>query len=545
MNPDSLPTLPQLTPDNRIWRLDWFGECAYPGSVRRYAQPSIKVVLSALRVAPENRAALLLSDCTDHQHSHEAWVPVTALPMLAIGDLWQNGRRMDSPVYQIEAFQNLRVDDTSICFVKAGLAVDGHFLLPLSRHPWHRLHTQSYCVSVALSDGRRLLVPCVELIRFYFGSSGNLLQRLFTGPLTRESLWVSKRFNPANRHLHLVLAKRLSLWSAPDIGRIAESPLAWRAAAGIHASCQKAAAQCHPAYPYTGFPFEGQTNLVASGIWLPLGEVERATFLAYRLYSCAHPFPYRSLSYEAADRKARYASDRKSEQAGEVGRARQKSTRAPETTDADPGDGKAQRKTVFENQQRFPDLTRKPIWREKLEATPKPDVYLRHADGAIEQVALGEPAGSSAAAGIDVAWGNGAESTHAPEQRLPGFVQQGLDRIASEATTASANAVVKIVCPVGKKAPVFSLPAIIDDDGVLNAEWLFTAADGSTRQRRGCFAEVTVSGEAPCHWLIIEGSLRYAKPATLPVPAAEMDAVISTLNARSNSCAVVAQATST
>lgn len=533
MDPDSLPTFSQLTPDDRIWRLDWFGECAYPGCVRRYAQPSIKVVLSALRVDQADRAARLLPDCTDHQHSHEAWVPVSALPMLAIGDLWQNGRRIDSPVYQVEVFQKLRIDDTSACFVKAGLAVDGHFLLPLNRHPWHRLHTQSYCVLIALCDGRRLLVPCIELIRFYFGSSGNLLQRLFTGPLTREVLWVSKRFNPANRHLHLVLAKRLSLWSAPDVGRIAESSLAWRAAAGIYSSCQKAAAQRLPVYPYTGFPFEGQTNLVASGVWLPFGELERATFLAYRLNSCSHPFPYRSLSYEAADRKARYASDHKSDQVGKVGRTREKSEGAAEVADVDPGDRKAQRRTVFENQQRFPDLTRKSIWREKLEAMPKPDVYLRHADGAIKQVALGEPAGCSAARGVDVARSDGAASIHAPEQRLPGFVQQGLNRIASEVTTASENSVVKIVCPVGKVAPVFSLPAIIDDDGVLDAEQLFTTADGSTRQRRGCFGEVNVGDEASRYWLIIEGKRRYDKPTTVPVPTAEMNAVVATLSLRS------------
>lgn len=534
MNPDSLPTLPQLTPDDRIWRLDWFGECAYPGSVRRYAQPSIKVVLSALLCDPADRAALLLPGCTDHQHSHEAWVPIAALPMLAIGDFWQSGRRIASPGYELEVFWQLHIDDTNSSFVKAGLAVDGHFLLPLSRHPWHRLYTQSYCVSVALSDSRRVLVPCIELIRFYFGSSGNLLQRLFTTTLTKEVLWTSKRFNPANRHLHLVLAKRLSLLSAPDIGRIAESPFAWRAAAGIHASCQKAAAQRHPVYPYTGFPFEGQTNLVASGIWLPFGDVERATFLAYRLYSCSHPFPYRSLSYEAADRKARYASERKSDQVGKGGRSRKKSDRAPETTDADPDDRKAQHRAMFENQQQFPDLARKSIWREKLEAAPKPDVYLRHADGAIEQVALGEPAGSSPATGIDVARGAGVESAYATEQRLPWFVQQGLDKIASKPTAASENAVVKIVCPTEKSAPIFSLPAIIDDDGVLDVELLFTAADGSSRQRRGCFAEISVSGEGPCYWLIIEGSRRHDKPTTVSVPAVEMREVIVLLSLRSD-----------
>lgn len=26
---ENLPSFPSLTPDERIWRLDWFGECAY------------------------------------------------------------------------------------------------------------------------------------------------------------------------------------------------------------------------------------------------------------------------------------------------------------------------------------------------------------------------------------------------------------------------------------------------------------------------------------------------------------------------------------
>jgi hypothetical protein len=144
---DTLPKLSNLTPDDRVWRLDWFGECAYPGSVRRYAQPSIKVVLSLVRSDPANHVALILPDSTDHQHPHEAWAPVSALPLLATGDLWQQGRQIASPDYQVETFKTLSINPESVCFVKAGLAIDEHFLLPLNHHPWHRPHTQSYCGS--------------------------------------------------------------------------------------------------------------------------------------------------------------------------------------------------------------------------------------------------------------------------------------------------------------------------------------------------------------------------------------------------------------
>lgn len=526
---DALPSLPTLTPDDRVWRLDWFGECAYPGGVRRYAQPSIKISLSALRCDPSDHAALLLPDSTDHQHPHEAWVPVAALPILAIGDLWQHGHQVASPGYQKESFKGLRITHETTAFVKAGLAIDEYFLLPLSYHPWHRPHTQSYCIAVAMADGHRLLVPCLELIRFYFGSSSNFLQRLFTYPLAAAALWTSKRFNQTNRHLHLVLASRLSGASAADIGRIAESQFAWRSAAGIHASCQKASVQRHPAYPYTGFPFEGVTNLVASGIWLPFGNQECATFLAYRLHSCSHPFPFKSLSYEAADRKAWHdsAGGRNSEGGGFSG-GRKKAK--PETVDSDPGANKTQRSTFFRSQHRFPDLARKQLWREKLEAMPKADVFLRKADGRLETVALGESDGFSTVAGLDVSQDSADYDNSEASVSLPRFVDQGLKLIAEGLEHVPSGAEIKVVCPAGKIAPVFSLPVVIDEDGEIASKLLFTAETGSVRQRRACFVEVSQKANKRFHFLVIEGQTRSAQSVVMSVTNPVMaDAILSIL----------------
>lgn len=508
---DTLPSFPSLTPDDRVWRLDWFGECAYPGSVRRYAQPSIKVVLSPLRSDLADHSAVIVPDNTDYQHQHEAWAPVAALPMLAIGDLWQHGQQIASPDYQVESFKGLGINPETVSFVKAGLAIEEHFLLPLSCHPWHRLHTQSYCVFVALDARRRLLVPCMEIIRFYFGSSSNFLQRLFTAPLAQENLWSSKRFNLATRHLHLVLANRLSGLSASDIGRIAESKFAWRAAAGIHASCQKASVHGHPVYPYTGFPFEGATDLVASGAWLPFGEQEKATFLAYRLRSCSHPFPFRSLSYEAGDRKALHASS--GDAAAGPGRflRRRSPAQKTEAADTDPGANKAQRRAAFVTQHRFTDLLRKQVWREKIEAMPNADVFLRHADGGLEQVALGESTWSSTTPGIDVTQEDAGTQAQ-KEVPLPWFVQAGLKAIEADPAYEPSGMRMKIVCPVGKLVPVFSLPVVISEDGEIASELLFTGLDGTTRQRRGCFVEVLGKDSYQQCMLILEGRTKSVRP---------------------------------
>lgn len=528
MKSDSLPNFPSLTPDDRVWRLDWFGECAYPGTVRRYAQPSIKVVLSPLRCDPTDHAALLLPDCTDFQHQHSAWAPISALPMLAIGDLWQAGRQIASPDYQVEVFKGLAISPESTAFVKAGLALEEHFLLPLSHHPWHRHHTQSYCVAIALGDQRRLLVPCVEIIRFYFGSSSNFLQRLFTAPLSQESFWTHKHFNPATRHLHLVLANRLSGLSAPDIGRIAESKFAWRAAAGIYASCQKATATGHPAYPYTGFPFEGTTNLVASGLWLPFGEQENATFLAYRLRSCSHPFPFLSLSYEASDRKARYGPAENSGAGSKTFSQSKPRGQKGDVAETDPGANRAQRVGVLTTQHRFPDLLRKQIWREKIEAMTHADVYLRHADGSLEQVAFGESDGHSTTSAIDAAQ-PAVEETTSKDVSLPWFVQMGLKQIAANSASMSANQVTKIFAPTGMTHPVFSLPVVIDQDGVIDATLLFIGVNGGTRQRRGCFVEIVGSIQQPNRLVILERNMYSELPIIYQIGSATVAAVLDLL----------------
>lgn len=506
---DALPSLPSLTPDNRFWRVDWFGECAYPGGVRRYAQPSIRVALSPLRCDPKDDAALSSPDCTDHQHQHEVWPPVAALPLLAVGDIWHEGRHIASPDYKVESFKGLRVVPETSAFVKAGLAIDEHFLLPLGRHPWHRNHTQSYCVAVTLDGNRRLLVPCMELIRFYFGSSSNLLQRLFTAPLRAETLWTSKRFNPENRHLHLVLANRLSGMSAADIGRVAESGLAWRAAAGVYASCQKAAAQRHPVHPYTGFPFEGTTDLEASGIWLPFGDQIDATFLVYRLRSCSFPFPFRSLSYQASDRKA-WRERSNGPEAHSSGRSHKRSEGGERLADGDPGTNKAQRRGAFLDRRQFPDLARKQVWREKIEVAPKPDVFLRHADGSLEQVAFGEADSYAGPAGIDIG-APAADSRPVDSDCHPRFISVALKAIAT-APEFPSGAQLTLLRPTGNTAVIFSLPIVADQEGEIEDRLLYAEIDGRMRPRRACFAEISVKAVVESRVLIVEGKVKTDPP---------------------------------
>lgn len=478
-----MPAIADLSKDDRIWRLDWFGDCGYPTTVRRYGQPSVKVIFSPLACDKGDQAALPLPIGTDHHHQKEVWLAISALPILTVGSLWQNGLKITEPDYQLEVFHDLQINPETTSFIKAGKDIEGSFVLPLGNHPWHRSHTHAYCVMVRLPSGKRIVIPCMELIRFYFGSSGNFVQRLFTEPLGANTLWSSKKFDAKNQGLHLVLADRLSGVSASDIGRIAGSQFAWRSAAGIYSSCMKASMQKLPIYPYTGFPFEGKTDLGVRGVWLPFGDKENDTFLVYQINTCTHPFPFKRLTYDLADSRVRVGNGGKGKpKAG--GAARSASDRA-EVVNTEPGSNRVQRNAIFTSKTKFPDLEKKPVWRLKAEAMESAEVFLRKADGTLEQIAFGESGYATDHAGLDL-------RQSSPEQKeddepLPQFVFDGLKMLAEDLQYGVVGYKLKVVCSPGKINPIFKLPYIVNEDGEIEEGSMFLSDDGGVRQRRGCW----------------------------------------------------------
>ena len=480
-----LPPTQGLTRGDGIWRLDWLGDCAYPAAIRRYSQPSVKAVLSPVLCDKDDLSVLLSSEGTDHHHQIERWVAISALPILTIGSLWQKGAKVYEPDYQVEIFKNLKINPETASFMKAGKDLDEHFLLPMGKHPWHRLHTHSYCVLVALENGKRLVIPCMELIRFYFGSSSNFIQRLFTEPLSEGTLWISKKYDPFTDSMHLVLANRLSGASASDIGRIAGSKMAWRSAAGIYSSCAKAGVQGQPIYPYTGFPFEGETDLSVSGIWLPFGDQQDETFLVYRINTCTYPFPFKKLTYNLAN-------SRVSTGGGEGGKAKghglkQGRPKNAEVVNKEPGNNKSQRTAEYTSKVKFPDLARKWVWRTKVEEAEKADVFLRKADGTLEQIAFGESKSESDYAGLDLRQNTTGQKEK--DKPLPQFVLDGLKMLAEDPQYGAAGVELKVVCPKGKDRPIFNLPYIVNEDGEMEEGSYFVKEDGGVRQRRGCWVE--------------------------------------------------------
>ncbi|MEF3062679.1 hypothetical protein V4C85_22820 [Ralstonia solanacearum] len=427
--------------------------------------------------------------------------------LLRIGDLWREQNLESRAADEELLFENLEISWDTCELVKAGSSFeDGSFMLPLHEHAGHREDTHSYCVRVTLPDGQLLVVPCMELIRFYFGSSSELLNRLFSPKLDAEHLYTGTPAIDRHNRMTLQLADRIPRASAEDIARIAGSRLAWRAAAMIGASCVRAA-QAHQAiYPQTIFPFEGTTTLRASGKWLSRGDDPKGTFLVYQLLSCSHPFPFKALRYRVTGtKKARNTSMAPAaspdtvpqETAPSARKAKEPSQISLE--EQDPSSQLAPATMPVHSNRRFIDLENKWVFADRSIAGQKPRASASSGEP-ISEHAIGEPGSTKRIREAQIVDGD----NEIPDP--PAFLEQ-----AVKALSALDDASVRVLTASRDDGWTVPMPLISDEDGVLD-EHLLIPADKHRLKRVAAFA--VSSKEASTLLMVHEAS----PPISFAVP---------------------------
>ncbi|MDM5180690.1 hypothetical protein PO883_26260 [Massilia sp. DJPM01] len=439
--------------------------------------------------------------------------------MLRIGDIWRDGKLAAAPDYQLEQFPNLRIDDATVHLVKAGLNLDDRgFLVPLSEHPWHLQCTHSYCVMVELDDGHRIIIPCIELIRFYFGSSSNLITKLFLPPLQRKSLYGHARFDNATRCLVLHLAEKISGASAADIGRLHLDPAAWRAALHIGTSALKASLANQQVYPQALFPFEGDTTLIAAGKWLSLGDQANATFLIYSLRSCSHPFPFRALSYKmhAAQPGSRGPGQSGLQESSEPQRRSAPDSADQSIVEQDASNRLAVKTKPVRLEPRFPDLKKKAVWKEKALIGAE---AVRSAQGrageSVDRASVGETGSEQRIRAVDLAVVLGDPEK---SRRPPIFLRDAVDELAQ-----LSGFHIELLTDSDDDGWTVPITALSNDDGEIDLRLFVEGAVGMLRLRRASVFAVKKKQEHISMVVIVlqqGGRLQYGQqfaPNTSPV----------------------------
>ena len=283
--------------DDRLWRVDWFGKLVL--NPNNLSEPQVQVFISPFNSFPEDPAA---NKAVNHNERAAIQIGVGQLPLVHVGSAWRNGQLY--PIHELnyksEIFESLTISAETLKVVKANHKVDGSYIIDPRYFPIgsaNGLSARCLCVKHQ-NDPFGLIIPMMELIRFYYSTSTKLARILLNGSFSQS---VDVLYNPARSFLDedgfclIWLRKDFDDLDAWTTARIAFSGIAQTNAKLIHESALR---NLHSgersAYPETFPPFEGSTRLKAYGKRVRSGDKWR--FLVFWLSSCNFPFPYIDLS---------------------------------------------------------------------------------------------------------------------------------------------------------------------------------------------------------------------------------------------------------
>ena len=233
----------------------------------------------------------------------------------------------------------------------------------------------------------------------------------------------------------------------------------------------------------------------ASGEWLSFDGKENSTFVVYCLQSCSHAFPFKNLTYEvdaltAHSNKMKQSNANAGAQGNVMAGSGGGEKGALSNTDPSTKLGSKTRNVFGEAQ--FPDLLKKRVWMEKIDTTNPSGVFMKHADNTIEQVSFGEAMHDGEGRGTDIVRA-GEERGYEPDKfKLPGFVKLAIKIATDRLTNAGFKEPVftRIMIAPGNTCPVFPLPRLVDEDGVIDPVTSCSNAGEEIRQRRACFLRI-------------------------------------------------------
>jgi len=237
-------------------RVVWFGD----------VRTSVTTTVARARIC----VVLQAEGATSVEQRKDVLVPAGFFRFVRMGDVWREGRQVGSAPLVRETFRELVIDDTTTTVSPAGAPTslpDGtqRFDLRFEAFDGHRAHTASWVAKVELDSRSSLVVPCMELARFYFSESGSLAAQLFSGARAAGGLYVDWYLSAATGVANLTLGVDLNGAAASTVARIASDKAARRAFWDVVKSGVADHANRKPWYPRMRFPLIGRTDLTCEG----------------------------------------------------------------------------------------------------------------------------------------------------------------------------------------------------------------------------------------------------------------------------------------
>ncbi len=338
-----LPPHHRFPKDGRIWRLAWFGNLQFNPSVP--TEPTIEVFLLPLTTSNETPVQLNYTSAYDTSAGILVEVGIGYLPSLRVGSFWRNGvpyrLPKGAPKYNEATLTiSAATPETVSCVESSGYAQRKNgrdYYIPRSYYPLQVQGKFSATSGISLSKCLRftceveftesdgitnkerqiIIVPCIEILRFYYASS-TALAREIVGGGTGSSMHDPHNtlyntapnltyINMETGEAFIQLRRRMRDADASAIARLRFSDYAFARARDIYGSILKnrsndARATIIEAYP----PFDTSTKWTTRGKRFKFGEypskgepdTREWHYLVYEILTCSAPFPFMKLWFD-------------------------------------------------------------------------------------------------------------------------------------------------------------------------------------------------------------------------------------------------------
>lgn len=305
--------LPQITiedfpKDGRIWRISWFGY--FDRDENFPSEKIIKTVLVPLAkgINPDtdnlNKVSAYEKDTNEKDIRKIVPVNIGLLPALKLGSFWQQGKVKNFTDKYNELTLKLNIDARSTYITDKAKETD---LFRDDNYPYiknfenSRLLVIKYFQEVGKNTVEKIIIPCVEVLRFYYASSSQLTRILINGQLAQET---TKPYNTAKSSLnngsgYIHLHKTIPDTDAPHVARLAFDKYAENQAVNIYDSGVGSLDKIGNFFIDAKPPFQGKTLLKLEGKFVKSSKTTDNTwnFLVFEIKSCSYPFPFSELTF--------------------------------------------------------------------------------------------------------------------------------------------------------------------------------------------------------------------------------------------------------
>lgn len=296
-----IPEIKEFPRDGRFWRVDWKGAVLPNPSIS--TEPFFQIVISPFFEDPSGCSGKHLASVhqTDLSQQKVIHIGVGQLPLIPTGSIWRDGLCQDTFAGKNSAFRSLFISSKTTQIITAVHKENGKNIIPYNAYRIGKAGVGSKLVAVERNgDAFGILIPVMELVRFYYAVSTNIAHALFSGAFQHNLdtlINVERSYYDAEED-RVVLGLRQHVTDEEGwvIARILRSKEAGGACRQIYNGVLKDAINRGFTHIESGFPFTGATDIKARVKWIRQAENSPWRCLVLSLEHCTALLPYSQLT---------------------------------------------------------------------------------------------------------------------------------------------------------------------------------------------------------------------------------------------------------